>query len=478
MQVEQPQRAAESSSVSDDGPPAEAAPASETAPGLFGLAWPSPLMPYQVTGVQRLLDEPGVLLADDMGLGKTVQAIAAIRVLIARSRARAFLIVTPASLTIQWRRELRKWAPELSAIVVKGVTSERHWQWRTEVNVVIVSYETLRADLGSPASPPRIREWDCVVLDEAQRIKNREIDVSQRVKTLRRRRSWALTGTPIENQVDDLVSILEFVEPKPQREPDWDLFSAHPRLQLRRRKADVLTDLPPKLIIDIPLEMSGPQRATYDRVQATGLLKLRALGPEIRVQHVLEMILRLKQVCNFDPVTGASVKLDDVGARMTDLAAEGHRALVFSQFTQAPFGVAAIVDRLAQFNPLSFTGALSESERDVVIERFRTRPSHQALVLSLKAGGVGLNLQDASYVFHVDRWWNPAVERQAEDRTHRMGQQYPVTCYRYTIVNTIEEHIDSLLRDKQQLFDAVVDDVWVDLSTRFSRAEIMSLVGL
>ncbi|MEI6621260.1 MAG: DEAD/DEAH box helicase [Actinomycetes bacterium] len=441
--------------------------------------WAWDLLPYQLNGVLALLAGPNLLLADDMGLGKTVQAIVAIRVLAARGLAKAVLIVVPASLTTQWRRELRVWAPDLSAIVIRGAVRDRAWQWRSDANVVIVSYETLRSDLESgSASPPQTRHWDIVVLDEAQKIKNRQVEISGRIKSLNRTRSWALTGTPLENRIEDLSSILDFVDPVSTRSRTWNLFDRHAELQLRRRKADVLKDLPPKRIIDVPLEMTGSQRESYDRVQQLGLIRLRAMGPDIRVANVLELITRLKQVCNFDPVTRASVKLDDISMRLTALVAEGHRALVFSQFTDDRFGVEAVAARLAAFRPLSFTGALSTDDRDRVTAEFKADRERQALVLSLRAGAFGLNLQDASYVFHMDRWWNPAIERQAEDRSHRLGQQAPVTCYRYTIENTVEERIDQILRSKQQLFDTIVDDVSLDLTATLSREEIFSLFGL
>lgn len=448
------------------------------------LEWPAPLLDYQLDGVRALIAREQILLADDMGLGKTVQALAALRILFLQRRVQRALLIVPASLLDQWRREVGKWAPELRAIVVRGHARDRAWQWRASAHLTIVSYETLRADFtDNQASPPRLPVWDVVILDEAQRIKNRSVEVSREVKQLKRRRSWAMTGTPLENSEEDLASIVEFVDhvegaDPVQYSPGQRLRDRHRQLQLRRRKRDVLTQLPPKQIIDILLELPPGQRATYNRAEREGVLELRAKGETLRIQHVLELIMRLKQVCNFDPSTGESAKLTEVDERLEALVAEGHRAILFSQYTNDVFGVNAIAERLARFDPLTYTGSLSGGARDRVVQTFKSDERHKALVLSLKAGGVGLNLQEASYVFHIDRWWNPASERQAEDRSHRMGQTVPVTVFKYTCQNTIEERIQEILVTKQQLFDELVDDVSLDLGSRLTSDEMFGLFSL
>jgi len=241
----------------------------------------------------------------------------------------------------------------------------------------------------------------------------------------------------------------------------------------------VLTELPEKTLIDVSLQLSGAQRRAYVRAEQEGVFRLRELGETIRITHVLELIPRLKQICNFCPETGESVKLADLLERMETLASAGHRALAFfSQYADDRFGARRIASELRQFSPLAFTGALNAEERDLLLSRFRTETRHSALVLSLKAGGQGLNLQQASYVFHYDRWWNPAWERQAEDRAHRLGQSLPVTVYRYLCEDTIEQRIEEILRNKQWLFDTVVDTVSLELPRVLTRAEIFGLFGL
>ena len=423
--------------------------------------WFDRLFPFQVEGTNALIARDAVLLADDMGLGKTIQAIAALRALKACGQLESALVVVPAGLIAQWRAQFYEWAPELVFSTVRGPQSDRSWQWRTRADVYIVSYETLRSDFSLNPHAPVARTWSAVILDEAQRIKNRDSEAARVCKQLNRSRSWALTGTPLENRLDDTASILEFVQSsvsEASANPSADdIRGALTAVQVRRRKADVLPQLPPKMSITVPLELSPAQRHAYDRAEREGVMELRNLGAKVTITHVFELILRLKQICNFCPETGASAKLDDLRERLESIAAGGNRALVFSQFVGAPFGVNHLADMLSEFDPLQYHGGMDQHEREATITRFKRDAHHSALILSLKAGGTGLNLQEASYVFHFDRWWNPATGRQAEDRSHRMGQQNSVTVYSYICADTIEQRIEQILREKQQLFDEVID---------------------
>ena len=276
---------------------------------------------------------------------------------------------------------------------------------------------------------------------------------------------------------------MEFVdndgkEPPKRYFPGIELLNRHRELQLRRKKSEVLEDLPPKLETKLTIELGPSQFASYKKAEEDGIVYLRSLGTEVRVRHVLELITRLKQICNVDPETGESSKLDDIRERLLKLSAQGHKALIFSQYTNEVSGVAAAASFLPEFNPLTLTGDTPLEERSTVIERFRSRDEQKVLIISLRAGGLGLNLQEASYVFHLDRWWNPAVERQAEDRAHRMGQTVKVNVIKYSCARTIEERIDQILVRKQGLFDTLIDDVSLDLSTRLSGEELFGLFGL
>jgi SNF2 family DNA or RNA helicase len=437
------------------------------------LEWPHELMPYQVQGVRLLFERDRLLLADEMGLGKTVQALAALRLLALRHEVTSCLIVTPASVLIQWRDRFAEWAPELRLAVVRGTPAERDGWWRAPAHAHLASYETLRAD----AALARNRMWDVVVADEAQRIKTADAGVATAVKSLPRRRAWALTGTPLENRPADVASILEFVTPD-DPEPGSALRERLAAVQLRRRKADVLPELPPKIETDLVVPMSAEQRTAYDRAEREGLVQLRAEGPAVRVTSVLELIVRLKQLCNFDPTTGASAKLADLKDRLANLRETGERSLVFTQFTDDTYGAHAIARSLSAHRPLVLTGAMTLDERARVVGRFRSDPWHEVLILSLRAAGVGLDLQDASYVFHFDRWWNPAVEDQATDRSHRIGQARPVHVYTYALEDTVEERTVEVLRQKRLLFDEVVEGAGLHPEVTLSRDELLRVAGM
>jgi SNF2 family DNA or RNA helicase len=319
------------------------------------LVWAKPLFPYQRLGVDRLVGNASLLLADEMGLGKTIQAIAAIRLLNAKAPPQSFLIVAPAGLLRQWRRQFRDWAPELKISTVLGTAAERAAAWAARAQVYITSYEALRSDLPLRAAHgPGQRHWNLVVIDEAQRIKNSASDLAQSVKSLKRDRSWALTGTPMENRLDDLISILDFVSPG-RFDPSKMMVGLRQLLsdvQLRRRRSDVLQDLPPKLTSTVCVELAPRQRVVYRRAAREGIVRLEALGRELRINHVLELILRLKQICNFCPESGESPKLLDLKERLGSTRDAGEKALIFSQFVEEPFGARRLARELSAFSPL------------------------------------------------------------------------------------------------------------------------------
>ncbi|MBX7073603.1 MAG: DEAD/DEAH box helicase [Pirellulales bacterium] len=442
------------------------------------LAVPSHPFPYQLEGVAFLYPRVAALLADEMGLGKTMQAITAMRLLLRAGEVRSVLVVCPKPLVTNWQRELAQWAPEIPISVIGGDQERRAWQWReVDAPIKIANYELLvrDRDLVRTLRPA----FDLVALDEAQRIKNRASATAETARSIPRRRSWALTGTPIENSAEDLVGIFEFLSPgylssdmKASR-----LGKLASDYLLRRQKEQVLKDLPPKLLRDAALELGPHQRETYRLAEEEGVLRLTAMGEGATIQHVFELILRLKQICNFDPATGESVKFDRLYADLEEVVASGQKAIVFSQWVST---LQTLSQRLASFRPLEFHGQLPSAQRDGVLETFRNDKHRPILLISYGAGGVGLNLQFASYVFVFDRWWNPAIEDQAINRAHRIGAQSPVTVTRFLAASTIEERINEVLEQKREIFDLVLagaeSGVKEDLG--LSRDEIFGLFNL
>lgn len=431
---------------------------------------------FQLDGVAFLYPRYRAVLADEMGLGKTMQAITAIRLLVHHGQLRRVLLICPKPLVTNWQREFAQWAPELPVSSIDGGPARRQWLWRASGDVVrIANYETVVRDRTDVCDPDNY--FDLVVLDESQRIKNAASTTNEVARSIPRGRSWALTGTPIENSVEDLRGIFEFVAPgqleakmKPRA-----VGRAVSDYVLRRTKDQVLSDLPPKLFRDADVVLSPEQAESYRLAEDEGIVRLREMKQELTIRHVFELVLRLKQICNFDPTTGASCKLERLEADLEECVASGRKAIVFSQWVQT---IVELRSRLARFRPAEYHGQIPSRQRDGVITHFRDDPQCNVILMSYGAGGVGLNLQFASYVFLFDRWWNPAVEDQAINRAHRIGAKRSVTITRFLTLNTIEQRIHEILQRKRELFDAVFSDNIAAPSSGLSREEIFSLFNL
>ena len=439
------------------------------------LHFPFEPFPYQYQGVAFLYPRYSAILADEMGLGKTMQAITAIRMLLRSGELRSVLLLCPKPLVTNWRREFSLWAPEIPLTIVEGDAAKRQWQWTQEdAPVKIANYELLMRDRDVLDGD---LQFDLVVLDEAQRIKNTGSTTSQIARSIRRTRNWALTGTPIENTPDDLVGIFEFLSPGYLR-PGMgarrlsELVKDH---ILRRTKDMVLKDLPPKLFRDAELDLSPEQRATYEMAENDGVMNLNEMGDCLTIQHVFELVLRLKQICNFDPATGASSKLERLEADLEEVAASGKKAIVFSQWVQT---LDRLGEKLARFGPLFYHGQIPNKQRDGILKQFKEDKAKHVILMSYGAGSVGLNLQFCEYVFLFDRWWNPAVEDQAINRAHRIGAAGPVTVTRMLALATIEERINDVLNHKRELFDQIIGQTSAPASLGLSQTEIFGLFNL
>ncbi len=453
------------------------------------------LRPYQREGFRWLTQMAhwgvGACLADDMGLGKTIQALA---LLLNRAQAGPAMVVAPASVVRNWHHETRKFAPTLNPIVFGGNDRQETIDKLQAFDLLLVSYGLLQQESDMLAK----RHFTTIVLDEAQAIKNRGTKRSKAAMQLQADFRVITTGTPIENHLGELWNLFNFLNPgllgsldhfnetyaaPIERFQDNDRRNQLRRLIqpfiLRRRKSDVLEELPEKTEVTLTVELSPEERAFYEalRIQAIERIENSAGDPENKRFQILAELMRLRQAaCNPRMVQEnselPSSKLNLFAETVEGLKAEGHKALVFSQFVKH---LKIIEEWVKQAGiPYQYLdGSTPLPQRDKAIRAFQAGEGDLFLI-SLKAGGFGLNLTAADYVLHLDPWWNPAVEDQASDRAHRIGQQRPVTIYRLVAEQTIEEKIVKLHADKRELADSLLEGT--DVSGKLSAKELLNLI--
>ncbi len=412
---------------------------------------------YQYEGIAWLFASQSALLADEMGLGKTMQTITAIRLLLRSGQARRIVLICPKPLIPNWQREFKTWAEELPVVTVEGNGPRRRMLWTMPgIPVLLANYELMARDIAEIPENEQPK-FDLLVLDEAQRIKNRDSRTAEVARSIKRRRSWALTGTPIENRPEELGALFEFMEvvPKAASLDLRQLSKLAKKYILRRTKDLVMKDMPPRIDRDADLVLTDAQEYAYRVAEKEGIVQLNNLGDSITVQHVFELVMRLKQITNYDPLTGESAKLERLMADMEEIGASGGKAILFSQWTKT---IDWLEPHLKEFNPLIYHGGVPTKHREPILAKFKADPDAHILLMSYGTGAVGLNLQFAGYVFLYDRWWNPAIEDQAINRAHRIGVKNPVIVTRFICKNTIEERIDRVLREKRELFQAILGD--------------------
>jgi superfamily II DNA or RNA helicase len=453
------------------GKPQETAGPSTAVPA--GLPSVIPLRPYQMEGAHWLLSKAragsGGLLADEMGLGKTVQTLALIEAL-----AGPVLVVCPSSLVWNWKREAAHFLPELPVLTLDGPQREKHFPAIPAHRLVVTSYALLRRDVEKYYGI----EFAAVVLDEAQHIKNPESQNAKAACALAARSRFILTGTPIENSLRDLWSLFEFLLPgylgsrqdfrdryetpllNGERGALWERLQRRTRPHLLRRlKKNILTELPDKIEQVIEVELSEKQKAAYTQLQQTARAQIDQLkdqGGAARMK-VLTALLRLRQACCdlrlLGAPEGSSAKLDALMELLGEALDGGHRVLVFSQFTSMLDLMAeALGEQSIDFCRLDG----STKNREEVVGRFQNG-AVPVFLISLKAGGVGLNLTAADTVIHFDPWWNPAVEAQATDRAHRIGQKNVVTAIKLIARDTVEERVLRMQEKKRELIAGALD---------------------
>lgn len=454
---------------------------------------------YQQVGFRWLctMEEFGFggILADDMGLGKTVQMIALFLDAAARGITAPSLVVCPASLVLNWESELHRFAPSLTVRTVVGDSAAREALLREvgEGEILVTSYDLLKRDVDAY----RALAFHYVVLDEAQYIKNHATQNARAVKSLSAVQRFALTGTPVENRLSELWSIFDFLMPgflfsypkfrerfelPAVRDGDREALASLSRLcapfLLRRLKREVLEELPPKTETVHRIPLGEAQRKTYAAAAMAMREELQQKGAPTRLQ-ALTMLTRLRQICCdpslcYENYRGESAKLERCLELTKEAVDTGHRVLLFSQFTSM---LAILEKRLADENIPFYTlqGSTPREKRAAMVEAFNSEQGAPVFLISLKAGGTGLNLTAADVVIHYDPWWNVAAQNQAADRAHRMGQQRPVQVYKLIAESTVEERITDLQRQKQSLADAVVHADGLSLSA-LSDEELLRLL--
>jgi len=419
----------------------------------------------------------GGCLADDMGLGKTVQVLALLESR-RKKQPQPSLVVVPRSLIFNWQQEAARFTPKLRVLSHTGserIKGNAHFE---DYDLILTTYGTLRRDVIHFNEV----EFDLVILDEAQAIKNAATETAKAARLLKGRQRLALSGTPIENHLGELWSLFEFLNPgmlgsasvfkfstngsqKPDEESRAMLSQALRPFILRRTKQQVAKELPEKLEQTIYCEMDERQRRQYEELRdyyrRSLLEKVSLQGINKSKIQILEALLRLRQTACHPALVGGSVddvtpnaKLDVLLPRLSEVTEEGHKAIVFSQFTSF---LSIVRNRLDQQGVAYEYLDGRTRNRGVAVERFQSDPNCTLFLISLKAGGLGLNLTSAEYVFLLDPWWNPAVEAQAIDRAHRIGQTNRVFAYRLITRDTVEEKVLELQSTKRELADAIIN---------------------
>ena len=413
------------------------------------------LYPFQREGVRWLIGRTGGILADEMGLGKTVQVIGAIRLLFNRAKIRSVLIVCPKSLVANWEREFTRWAPELGIGVVTPTARIRTDAWKAVLgrfHVLLTNYEQLREVPRTFTRTP----LDLIVADEAHRLRNRWARVTSGSFRLEPRQFWALTGTPLERDLEDLATLLALVAPTSFAPNDAKLHASSLRSRarpyiLRRRKKLVLKELPVVQDSTEILELSEAQKSSY----RAALRRHRKAGAKA---NELSLLTRLLMLCDIDTESRESCKVDRILNLLGRIHEQREKAVIFSYRLEPLRQLKCrIADQWGSDSALMLVGEMDRDERDQAVTKFRNDNKALALLASSRVGGEGLTLVEANHVFLFNQWWNPSANDQARDRVVRIGQRRKVRIYRFCCCGTIEEDLERILKSKQGLIHSTVE---------------------
>ena len=440
------------------------------------------LRPYQMTGLKWLWTNVskgfGVCMADDMGLGKTIQVISLIlKMKEEGTLTKPVLVICPTTLMGNWMKELQMFAPSLDAVVYHG--AER--QLDIKHDVILTTYAIMRIDV----EELKKQQWGMVIVDEAQNIKNPDTAQTLAIKMLKADVKVAMTGTPVENRLTELWSIFDFINQgylgslrdfqKSYAIP-IERFKENSRAAklkmsispfvLRRLKTDkhVITDLPEKMVINDYCYLSKSQAVLYEKTLNEMMEKISGFTGINRRGNIFKLITALKQICNhpYQFLKGGEIskelsgKMDKCISTVQSILDNNEKTLIFTQYKEMGDILCKVINEECNTEPLFFHGSLTVPQREELIEKFQNDDDAKVMILSLKAGGTGLNLTSATNVIHYDLWWNPAVEDQATDRTYRIGQDKNVMVHRMITLGTFEEKIDEMLKSKKELADLAV----------------------
>ena len=440
------------------------------------------LRPYQQTGLKWLWTNVskgfGCCMADDMGLGKTIQVISLILKLKEEEKLKKpVLVVCPTTLMGNWMKELQLFAPDLKATTYHGLDR----QLNTNVDIILTTYAIMRIDI----EELKKQQWGMIIVDEAQNIKNPDTAQTLAVKILKSDIKIAMTGTPVENRLTELWSIFDFInagylgslkefqksyaipiERFKETSRATKLKMSVSPFVLRRLKTDkhVISDLPEKMVLNDYCYLSKNQAVLYEKTLNEMMEKISGFTGINRRGNIFKLITALKQICNHpyqflksgDMNKESSGKMEQCIQLVQSIIDNDEKTLIFTQYKEMGDILTHVIEEECNTTPLFFHGSLNVNQREDMINKFQTDPDTKVMILSLKAGGTGLNLTSATNVIHYDLWWNPAVEDQATDRTYRIGQDKNVMVHRLITLGTFEEKIDEMLKSKKELADMAV----------------------
>tara|TARA_Y100001958_G_C21244519_1_gene573752 strand:- start:583 stop:2187 length:1605 start_codon:yes stop_codon:yes gene_type:complete len=413
------------------------------------------LYDFQRTGVAWLINKDRAILADDMGLGKTAQALSAVRRLFRFGKIENCLVVAPGTLITNWEKESKFWAPELAVTKFLPKGEERKFAWnqaRKKANLIVTSYEQIRKPSDQLfANPPSI-----IIADEAHRLRKSNSQSTKGLSLIAVGKLWALTGTPIENDSEDIAVLLSLMFPKRFTPGDKNRRISTLRENLRphlmrRTKSDVLAELPDLIEHEEIVELGPNQLIAYKKT-----IKDFRLKKHNERSH-LALFNQLREICDLDPNSGESAKLDRIIQILQEIEKIGEKAVIFS-YTLGP--LRSLSTRLKQIETNSdhgvITGEMTLSERDIVIEKFKSDSKCNVLLASSKVASEGLTLTEANHVLFINRWWNPSANLQARDRVLRIGQDKVVYVRNFVAAETVESRVSEILQDKSKTFDELI----------------------